>query len=239
MNITTSSDNPPTALITGGSGTIGLAIAHQLKREGFAVALAGRSRESLDRATLDTNFLGLSMNVTDVNQVERSFAEFFQKFGRLDILINAAGISKFSPLLRMKVEDWDEQFAVHMRGSFLCSQQALKIMRKQKSGSIFNISSLGAKVPRAGFASYGAAKAGLVNLTLHINQEANQYGVRSTVLCPTYVDTPLLEGASLDPSQMLPPEAIAETILFLWNLPHNVLIQELVIETVKSTRDEK
>lgn len=233
------SDNVPTALITGGSGGIGLAIAHCLKREGFAIALAGRSKERLEVATLDTNFLGLPMDVTDVNQVERGFAKFFQKFGRLDVLINAAGISKFSPLLRMKVEDWDAQFAVHMRGSFLCSQQALKIMRKQKSGSIFNISSLGAKVPRAGFAGYGAAKAGLVNLTLHINQEANHYGVKATALCPTYVDTPLLAGASLEPEQMISPEAIASAILFLWNLPPNVLIQELVLETVKSTHDEK
>ena len=121
-----------------------------------------------------------------------------------------------------------------MRGSFLCSQQGLKIMRKQKSGAICNISSLGAKIPRVGFAAYGAAKAGLVNLTLHINQEANQYGVRATSICPTYVDTPLLAGAALETQQMIAPEAIADAIVFLWRLPSNVLIQELVLETLTS-----
>ena len=146
-------NNRPTALITGGYGGIGSAIAHRLKQEGFAIALAGRSREKLDAATLSTDCLGLQMDVADSKQVEQGFAELLQKFERLDLLINAAGISKFSPLLRMKVEDWDVQFAVHMRGSFLCSQQALKIMRKQKSGAICNISSLGAKIPRVGFAA--------------------------------------------------------------------------------------
>lgn len=222
----------PVALITGGSGGIGRAVGEQLQQQGFQVALAGKSLKKLTEATVGTDFLPLTMDVTIAEQVEEGFKQIVQEWGRLDVLVNAAGTSSFSLLMRTKLADWEAQFAVHSRGSFLCSQQALKIMRKQKSGSIFNIASLGAKLPRPGFAAYGAAKAALVNLTLNINAEAGRYGVKATALCPTYVDTPLLAGAELSPEQMLPPEAIAQAILFLWQLPAQVLIQKLVIETV-------
>ena len=222
----------PVGLITGGSGGIGQAIGHLLQVHGFQVILASRSQEKLSMATAGTDFMPLIMDVTDPVQVKKGFTEIMDKWGRLDLLVNAAGITKFAPLARMHVDDWDAQFAVHSRGSFLCAQQALKIMRKQKSGAIVNIASLGAKLPRVGFAAYGAAKAALVNLTLNLNQEGGAYGIRVTTICPTYVNTPMLVGADLAPQQMLSPEVVAEAILFLWRLPPNVLIQELVLETV-------
>lgn len=225
----------PVALITGGTGGMGQAIAQLLQAHDFQLILSSRNPDSLVAATSNPPFMPLKMDVTDAAQVEQGFRKIVDEYGRLDLLVNAAGVTQFSPLLRMQVEDWDAQFAVHARGSFLCSQQALKLMRKQKSGTIVHISSLAAKLSKAGFAAYGAAKAALVNLNLNLNAEAGRYGVRSTVLCPTYVDTPMLADANLDALQMIPPSVIAETILFLWHLPDYVLIPELVIDTVASS----
>lgn len=224
----------PVALITGGTGGMGQSIADLLQAHDFQLILASRHPAALASATQDTPFLSLQMDVSDPAQVEQGFHKVMQEYGRLDLLVNAAGTTQFSPLLRMQVEDWDAQFAVHARGSFLCSQQALKLMRKQKSGMIIQISSLAAKLPKAGFAAYGAAKAALVNLNLNLNAEAGRYGVRSTVLCPSYVDTPMLSDAHLDPLQMIPTSVIAESVLFLWRLPAHVLIPELILETIAS-----
>lgn len=223
----------PVALITGGTGGMGQAIAHLLQAHGFQLILASRHPDSLTNC--DTPFLPLQMDVSDPVQVEQGFNKVMHEYGQLDLLVNAAGTTRFSPMLRMQIDDWDAQFAVHARGSFLCSQQALKLMRKQKSGMMIQISSLAAKLPKAGFAAYGAAKAALVNLNLNINAEAGQYGIRSTVLCPSYVDTPMLSDAHLDPLQMIPATVIAESILFLWRLPSHVLIPELVLETIASS----
>lgn len=222
----------PVALITGGTGGMGHAIAQLLQAHDFQLILASRNPDSLTASTSSTPFMPLRMDVTDATQVEQGFRKISDEYGRLDLLVNAAGTTQFSPLLRMQVEDWDAQFAVHARGSFLCSQQALKLMRKQKSGTIVHISSLAAKLSKAGFAAYGAAKAALVNLNLNLNAEAGRYGVRSTVLCPTYVDTPMLADANLDALQMIPSAVIAESILFLWRLPAHVLVPELVMDTI-------
>lgn len=221
-----------TALIIGGSGGIGQATAYQLKQHNFQVVLAGRNEAKLAKAAEGTDFYLQVIDVTNTEQIKAGFTVVQEKFGSLDLLVNAAGVrTRLMPLPRLQDADWDEQHAIHSRGCFLTSQQALKMMRKQKFGTVVNIASVAAKAPVVpGYAAYGAAKAAMVNLTMSLNKEGNPYGVRATALCPTYVDTPLWEGVDMANQQLLTPDVIAKTILFLWQLPQNVLIQELTVD---------
>lgn len=234
ISTSTTVEDRPIALITGGTGGIGQAIAHHLNTYDFHVVIASRHSMADDAVAQTTSQWPIVMDVTDPLQVEQGFRQVTDQFGRLDVLINGAGGTNFKPIVRMDSADWDAQFAVHTRGSFLCSQQALKLMKRRKSGLIIHISSLAAQMPKPGYAAYGAAKAALVNFSHHLNAEVGRHGIRSTVLCPSYVDTPLLGEHSLDPKTLIPPTVVAEAIGFLWQLPAHILLPELTFNTVTS-----
>lgn len=232
------STNKRVAVIAGGTGAIAHAIAHSLDDDDWVVVIVGRDQTKVLARTQETPWNPIVMDVTDVDQVAAGFKQVRELYGRVDLLINAAGIPvPLAPLLRVKVANWDEQYAVHSRGAFLTSQQALKIMRRQKSGTIINIASVAASRPvMPGYAGYAAAKAAMVSLTQSINLEAGQYGVRATALCPTFVDTPVWEAAKMDKSLMLSTDAVAQAVLFLCRLPPGTLVEQLELATVTPKR---
>ena len=234
------SKNKLVALILGGSGGIGLAVASLLSKNSFDVVLAARSDDKLVEAANRVGCHHLNMDVTKSENVKLGFATLSTQFGRLDLLVNAVGMrakmtssKRMMPITRMTVDDWEAQNEIHGLGCFLCSQQALKIMRKQGAGNIVNIASIAAKAPLVpGYSAYGAAKAAMVNFTKSLNKEGNRYGIRATALSPTYVDTPLLAGVDMESKQMMSPDVVAETVLYLSRLPSNVVIQEIVLDTL-------
>ena len=228
----------PVAVIVGGTGAIAQAIARSLDDDQWDLVIVGRDQAKTEACVRGTQWRPIVMDVTDEAQVVAGFEQILESFDRVDLLINAAGAAvPLAPLLRIRMDDWDQQHAVHSRGALLTSQQALKIMRRQKSGTIINIASVAASAPvTPGYAGYAAAKAAMVNLTRSINLEAGQYGVRATAVCPTFVDTPVWEGAKMDKNLMLSTDAVAQAVLFLCRLPPGTLIEQLELNTVAPRR---
>jgi len=217
------------ALLTGGTGAIGQAIARRLDAEGWNIGIAARDASKVAQSVEGTSWLPIVMDVTKEDEVVAGFEKASEAVGRIDLLVNAAGIrTRLSPLLRLSAGAWDEQHQLHSRGAFLTSRQAMALMRRQQSGMIVNIASIAAHRPVVpGYGGYAAAKASMVSLTKSINVEAGRYGIRATALCPTYVDTPLWEGANMPPDSMLHVDAIARSVLFLCQLPPGTLVEVL------------
>ena len=177
----------PNAVVTGGSGGIGSAIVGELRRRGFEVTSLSR-REGCD--------------VSDEQQVRRAFS----RLEELDVLVNCAAVLVKRPLVELSAGDWDEQLGAGLRGAFLCSREAFRLMGT-KGGSIVMVSSLSGVAGAekfAGMAAYVAAKSGLAGLTEALAVEGRPIGIRVNAVSPAAVDTPMLriagvEGPSLQP----------------------------------------
>ena len=234
MTDTDAKNETKSALVIGGTGAIGQAIAEKLASDGFSVVVASRS--AADAPETSSAAGSMVLDITDAEQVQKAFAEYAEKYSRLDLLVNAVGVPlRRSPLLRLSLDDWELQQALHSRGTLVAAQQAGKLMKKQRSGRIVNIASLAAISPvEPGHSAYAVAKAAMVSLNQCLNQELNQYGVQSTAVCPTYVETPVWAEADMDKSKMLQPEDVASVVSFLGQLPAGVRIESMVLEAPAS-----
>ena len=184
------------ALITGASQGIGRATALALAAAGAKVALAARNTEKL--ATLVTEIesaggtaLAVPMDVAEAAQIKTGFQQTLAKFGKLDILVNNAAITRDTLALRMKLDDWDAVLRTNLTGAHLCIQQALGAMLKQRSGRIINISSVVAETGNAGQANYVASKAGLIGLTRAIAVEVASRSITVNAVAPGFIETPM------------------------------------------------
>jgi len=154
------------AVVTGGSRGIGAAIAALLAEAGAAVVVSGRDADRLERTAKDLEATGASIatviaDVASREDCERLVDTAKQRFGRLDVLVNNAGITRDGLVVRMKDDDWDRVMETNLRGAFLMTRAAAKVMMRQKSGRIINIASVAGAMGNAGQANYSAAKAGL------------------------------------------------------------------------------
>lgn len=209
------------ALITGGNTGIGRAIAIAFAREGARVAFTWIEREA-EAKSLDA--LALRCDVTDEADVRRAVDDTVGAFGQLDILVSNAGIQRPQALGEMSVADWDRMMAVNLRGAFLCSREAARVMRPRRSGRmIFTCSQLG-YVGRARYSAYSAAKAGLIVFMRSLAKELAPDGILVNGVSPGLVDTgfdPLPEetkrahAASLPLGRLGTPEDVASAYVFL------------------------
>jgi len=186
------------ALVTGASQGIGRTTALVLAQAGAKIAAAARNTEKL--ASLVSEITGsggealaVPMDVADAAQVKAGFQQVLAKFGRLNILVNNAAITRDTLALRMKLEDWDAVLRTNLTGAHLCIQQALGAMLKQRSGRIINVSSVVAQIGNAGQANYVASKAGLIGLTRAIAVEVASRNITVNAVAPGFIDTPMTE----------------------------------------------
>lgn len=198
------------ALITGAGRGIGRACALHLADLGARVvvnysrsaaqaeAIVAKIREKGGEA------IAVQADVSDAVQVERLFNAALEAFERVDILINNAGVTKDSLLMRMKEEDWDQVLNINLKGAFLCTRQAAKLMMKQRSGRIINISSVIGVSGNAGQANYAASKAGLIGLSKSAAKELAPRNVLVNTIAPGYIDTDMTDVLS---------ESVKEAIL--------------------------
>jgi 3-oxoacyl-[acyl-carrier protein] reductase len=189
------------ALVTGASQGIGRATALALADAGAKVAVAARNTEKLaslasEIAGAGGEALAVPMDVADGAQVKAGFQQLLAKFGRLDILVNNAAITRDTLALRMKLEDWDAVLRTNLTGAHLCIQQALGAMLKQRAGRIINITSVVAETGNAGQANYVASKAGLIGLTRAIAVEVASRDITVNAVAPGFIVTPMTDVLS-------------------------------------------
>jgi len=184
------------ALVTGASQGIGRDTSLALAEAGATVAVAARSEEKLSALVADIAAAGgialaVKMDVADAEQVKAGFKQILEKFGRLDILVNNAAITRDGLALRMKPDDWEAVLRTNLTGAHLCIQQALPPMMKARAGRIINISSVVAQAGNAGQANYVAAKAGLIGLTKAIAVEIASRNITVNAVAPGFIETPM------------------------------------------------
>jgi 3-oxoacyl-[acyl-carrier protein] reductase len=190
--------NDKVAFVTGASRGIGRATSLALAESGAKVAVAARNAGKLaslvdEIAGLGGEALAVPMDVGDGAAVKNGFQLVLAKFGKLDILVNNAAITRDTLALRMKLEDWDAVLRTNLTGAHLCMQQALGAMLRQRSGRIINITSVVAETGNAGQANYVASKAGLIGLTRAIAVEVASRSITVNAIAPGFIETPMTD----------------------------------------------
>jgi NAD(P)-dependent dehydrogenase (short-subunit alcohol dehydrogenase family) len=219
------------ALVTGGSSGIGLAIARALQEDGYALTLASRTREKVEAAAAELGAEAVETDVSSESDCERLLAVHAERHGRLDVLVNSAGIGISGRLESMTAKEWELHFSVNVRGIFLVTRAALPLL-KESRGYVINVSSIAGTMPSPGLGAYGASKAAVISLTRTLNAEHEADGVRATALCPAFVDTPMAAWTHIPPEQMIQPEDCAELVRALLRLSPYARMPELVVERV-------
>jgi 3-oxoacyl-[acyl-carrier protein] reductase len=192
------------AIVTGASRGIGRAIALALATEGAKVAVNyASSSGAADAVVAEIGGAGgeaiaLQADVSKADQVEALFAAVMEKWGRVDVLVNNAGITRDTLLLRMKPEDWQAVIDLNLTGVFLCTRAASKIMLKQKSGRIVNISSVVGLMGNPGQSNYSAAKAGVIGFTKSVAKELAPRGITVNAIAPGFIATDMTHGLDSD-----------------------------------------
>jgi NADP-dependent 3-hydroxy acid dehydrogenase YdfG len=224
--------NGKVAWITGGGSGIGLAGAQALKSAGATVVISGRSEKTLEHPGLEA----IALDVADQKAVALAAAEIMERHGRIDILVNSAGINNPKRNFRnVSVEAWDQIVAINLSGMFYCCHAVLPAMRDKKDGLIINISSwAGRYASTLTGPGYNATKHAVVALTESINMEECANGIRATSILPGEAATPILEKRPVPPSQqerarMLQADDLGKTILFVATLPPRACVNELII----------
>ncbi len=211
------------AIITGAGRGVGKATARRFAREGARVVLFSRTPGPLDEATTDIaheggQVLSMAGDVSREEDVRALFQRAMDAYGRVDILVNCAGIVLVRPFVDMDAETWDRVIAVNLRGTFLCCRQAFRVMMAQQSGVIINLSSLSGvrgveKFP--GLSAYNVSKAGVASLTEILAVEGKPFHIRVCAVSPGAVDTEMLRQAAPHLKAGMTPDDLAEILLFL------------------------
>ncbi len=189
------------AVVTGASRGIGKAMALELAGHGALIVASARNQELLDALVAEIvadggEAVAIAGDVSIAADADRLMAQAVENYGRLDILVNNAGITRDSLLIRMKEEDWDAVLDTNLKGAFLCTRAAAKVMARQKSGRIINISSVVGEMGNAGQVNYSASKAGLLGLTKATARELARRNVTVNAITPGFIVTDMTDGLS-------------------------------------------
>ena len=218
------------ALVTGASQGIGRGCAMKLAQSGAAVALAARNQEKLNEVAAEIAAAGgkaaaFSMDVADEEQIKAAIKAAIAQFGKIDILVNNAGITRDQLVMRMKRADWDAVLQTNLTSAYLCIQQVIGSMLKQRWGRIINITSVFGQMGQVGQANYAASKAGLIGLTMAMAREVGSRSITCNAVAPGFIETAMTTSLPDELKQsalkMIPlarlgtPEDVAIAVAFL------------------------
>ncbi|MEW5799058.1 MAG: SDR family NAD(P)-dependent oxidoreductase [Bacteroidota bacterium] len=226
------------AIVTGASKGIGSEISSTLAKEGVKVVLAARNSESLFSLKSKIEREGgiaqaIPTDVTSEHSVKNLVQETLKHFGKIDVLINNAGVGVYTNVVDMKTVDYEAMMDVNLKGVFLCSREVLPMMMKQKNGEIINIASLAGKNSFPGGSVYSATKWGLIGFGRSLMLEVRDHNIRVVTICPGSVNTDFANNESNRPD-IIQPEDVAHTVLFALTMPNRVNISEIDIRpTIK------
>jgi len=218
------------AFVTGASRGIGRACALALSVAGARTVLAARQIEKLEQVAAEIRAASgdafvIPLDLASADSIRSAFAKAAKEFGRIDILVNNAAITKDGLAVRMKQQDWDEVLAANLTGAFVATQQVLLGMMRERWGRIINITSVVAEAGNAGQANYVASKAGLIGLTKSLAQEMASRNVTVNAVAPGFIDTDMTAGlpqewkekllAAIPLGRLGKPEDVAAAVRFL------------------------
>jgi 3-oxoacyl-[acyl-carrier protein] reductase len=223
------------AVVTGAGRGIGAAIARNLAKLGATAVLCGRTQSALDStAQAIANAGGKSevipCDVTELRQLEYAAARVDSTFGRLDVLVNNAGVGAFSQSLhKFAPEDWDRVLNTNLRGVYFAIRAFIPLMIRNRSGHVINISSLAGKNALPNGAAYAASKWGLNGLTYSVAEELRSHNIRVSVVCPGSTNTELSPHTGKDPAKMLQPDDVAHAVAMLVTQSPQSFVSELLL----------
>ena len=221
------------ALVTGGSRGIGLAIAKMLADESFGLTLAARNAERVEAAAEELGALAVTADVSQEEDCDRAVAAHVEQHGGLDVLVNSAGIGIGGNVETLSAKHIDLQLDVNIRGLVLVTRAAIPHLKKTR-GLIVNLASIAGTMPTPGLSIYGASKAAVISFTRSLNEELDGDGVRATALCPAFVDTDMASWSGIPGEEMIQPEDCAEVVRLLLRLTPMARVPQVVIERVGS-----
>jgi NAD(P)-dependent dehydrogenase (short-subunit alcohol dehydrogenase family) len=231
------------ALVTGASSGIGLAIARMLGEERYALTAAARRPEKLATAAQELRDAGAEVeevagNMADEADIRRVVAAHRERFGRLDVLVNNAGVGIGAPAGEQQTKRVDLQLAVNLRAIVLLYRECVELLRaaggEHRNALVVNLSSIAGKSGQPWLSVYAATKAGVIAYTQAMNKELNGDGIKSVALCPGFVETPMTEFVreQVPAEQMIRPEDIAESVRFVLKTSPNCVVPEIVFQRV-------
>ncbi|PSB12221.1 short-chain dehydrogenase [Pleurocapsa sp. CCALA 161] len=231
--------NQPRAIVTGASSGIGKATALAFAESGIEVALVSRSKAKLQALALEieqktqTKTKAYPLDLALVDQVAEAIAGICSSFGPIDILVNNAGMGYTNLLKNTTLADWQKILELNLTSVFQCVQGVLPQMRDRASGTIINVASIAASNVFPEWGAYSVSKAGLVALSKALSQEERSNGIRTVIISPGSVNTPIWDTdtvrADLNRSAMLTPEIVAQSILHTALLPSQAVVEEMIV----------
>jgi NAD(P)-dependent dehydrogenase (short-subunit alcohol dehydrogenase family) len=227
------------AIVTVASSGIGLAVAKVLGEEGFAMTVASRRPEKLEAAVAELRDLGhdvesLAVNVADEADIKRVVDTHRERYGRLDVLVNNAGVGIGAPVAEIQTKHIDMQLAINLRSIVLFYRECMPMLREaageHKNAIVVNTSSISGKHGEGWLSVYSATKHGVVGWTEAMNKELSAEGIKSTALCPAFVDTPMTDFVKghVPAAEMIRPEDIAESVRFLLRVSPACVVPEIM-----------
>jgi len=227
------------AIVTGASSGIGLAIAKVLAEEGFALTMAARRPEKLDTAVEGLAGEGFDVhavaaNVADEGEIQKVVEAHRERYGRLDVLVNNAGVGVGAQVGEIQTKRLDMQLDINLRSIILFYRECMAMLREaaaeHRNAFVINTSSISGKHGEAWLSVYSASKHGVVGWTEAMNKELGGQGIKSTALCPAFVDTPMTDfvKGQVAPEDMIRPEDIAESVRFLLRVSPACVVPEIM-----------
>ena len=217
------------ALVTGGSSGIGLAIARVLADEGFALTLVSRTKKKVDAAAAEVGAHAVAADLSSPEGCAPVVPAHIDRWGRLDVLVNSAGIGIGGRVEALEIKHAGLQIAVNLGGTYIISRDAIPHLRETR-GLIVNIASIAGTIPTPGLAMYGATKAAVIALTNSLAGELEADGIRVSAISPGFVDTPMTEWTDLHSDEMIKPEDCAEIVRLLLRLSPRARIPNVVVQ---------
>ncbi|MGH3132522.1 MAG: SDR family oxidoreductase [Gaiellaceae bacterium] len=219
------------ALVTGGSAGIGLALAGMLRSEGHELTLVARRPEPLEDAAKELGADAIAANLADADECSRVVAAHADRFGGMDVLVNSAGIGIGGSFAQQETKRIDLQLDVNLRAAMIVTRESLPLLRASR-GQIVMLASIAGTIPTPGLLVYGATKAALIAFTNSLNREEADNGIRATAICPAFVATKMTDWTGLPAEQMIQVEDVVELVRTILHLSPRARVPQVVIERV-------
>ena len=219
------------ALVTGGSSGIGLAIARMLCNDGYELTLVSRRAEPLEAAAAELGAFAVPANLSESEECVRAVAAHAERHGRMDVLVNSAGIGIGGSFAEQDTKRIDLQLDVNLRATMLVTRESLPLLRVSR-GNVITLASIAGTIPTPGLTVYGATKAALIAFTNSLNREEADNGVRATAISPAFVATRMTDWTGLPPEEQISTDDVVELVRAVLALSPKARVPNIVVERV-------